>query len=109
MQRDIGVSLLQWQELPLASGLALGIVSHGILCTSGWKKKVESRQLSTLLLLLWGSGHSAHEEGESFYPWAAVLESFGSQNLILTWGLVLSFLWFQIKAFNANGQTPQTV
>lgn len=69
LQRDIGVSLLQWPELPLASGLALGIRSHGILCTNGWKKNVESRQLSTLLLLLWGSGQLCPEEGESFYPW----------------------------------------
>lgn len=30
LQREIGVSLLQWQELSLASGLALGIISHRI-------------------------------------------------------------------------------
>lgn len=52
----------------VTSGLALVIVSHGILCTNGWKKRVESRQLSTLLLL-WGSDHCAHEKGESFYLW----------------------------------------
>lgn len=66
LQRDIGLSLLQWPELPLASGLALGIRSHGILCTNGWKKNVESRQLSTLLLLLWGSGRCALRRVKAF-------------------------------------------
>lgn len=109
LQREIGVSLLQWQELSLASGLALGIISHRILGTNGQQKKVESRQVSTLLLL-WGSGVCAHEESGSFYLWQLCWSPLGVRTSCLLGVSSSALCGFKCKhSMLTNEQMLQTV